>query len=253
MGFFYGLWCHIEALKIFRQKKSLIFWASLRFITLIVLFVILSAIAISNNREVLQLLWLKPQNYFLVILWYLLLFITSIILMFAAGIISYIISQILFGVLIADHMSILTESIVTGKITNPQMSLGHLIFLIKQEIPRTFIPLITTSAIMVFGWILPLGVVLVVASVLLSCLFTAWDYTDLVPARALYSFKERFGMFKKDILGHLGFGLPFAVPFLNVLLFSMGPVSGTLFYLRKHKDGASKTTQDLDSLSQPNG
>jgi len=235
MGFFYGLWCHIEALKIFKQQKSLIFWALLRFIVLIVLFVILSTIAISYNKEVLQLFWIKPENYFLLILWYILLFLTSIVLMFVAGIISYIISQVLFGVLIADHMSILTERIITGNVTNPQMNLRHLIFLVKQEIPRTFIPLIITSAIMVFGWILPLGVVLVVASVLISCLFTAWDYTDLVPARALYSFKERFGIFKKEILGHLGFGLPFAIPFLNVVLFSIGPVSGTLFYLKKKK------------------
>ena len=57
---------------------------------------------------------------------------------------------------------------------------------------------------------------------------------DLVPARRLQPFSERFRFLLKTLPFHLGFGLLFLVPVLNILLLSFAPVGATLYYLEHH-------------------
>jgi len=94
--------------------------------------------------------------------------------------------------------------------------------------------------IMVFGWVTPLGPILTLLSSALAILFLSWDNTDLIPARNLVPFKKRFGFLMKTIPFHLGFGLPFLVPILNILFLSFAPVGATLYYLEKQ--GIKKRT-----------
>lgn len=234
MNLLYGLKCHWEALKIMKAKKSLIFWGLLRFLIILFLFIVLSFIALSYNHLLLEYIWTKPSSLMMLILWKIALVLLTILLLFVAGGLSYLISQILFGVVIADHMSYITEHILSGKEPKgtPPFSFSYLLFLIKQEIPRGTLPLLVSSSFIILGWLLPLGFIWVMVSSLVSCAFLAWDYTDLVPARMLKPFKERFTLFKRTFWGHVIFGLPFMIPFINVLFFSIGPVSGTVFYMR---------------------
>jgi CysZ protein len=90
---------------------------------------------------------------------------------------------------------------------------------------------------MLLGMLTPLGPVLAILSSGIVIIFLAWDNTDLVPARRFLSLRERFGLLLKSLLFHLGFGLPFLVPVLNILLLSFAPVGGTLYYLEE--DSAS--------------
>jgi len=49
-------------------------------------------------------------------------------------------------------------------------------------------------------------------------------------------FKKRFKMLSKALSFHLGFGLPFLIPGLNILLLSFAPVGATLYFIEKQKD-----------------
>jgi CysZ protein len=86
---------------------------------------------------------------------------------------------------------------------------------------------------MILGWFVLLGPVMVLLSSGIAIIFLAWDNTDLVPARRLVPFKNRFRHLLKNILFHLGFGLPFLIPGLNILFLSFSPVGATLYFLEK--------------------
>jgi CysZ protein len=87
---------------------------------------------------------------------------------------------------------------------------------------------------MILGWFVLLGPVTIFLSSAIAIIFLAWDNTDLTPARRLIPFKERFRFLSKSILFHIGFGLPYLVPVLNILFLSFSPVGATLYYLDKY-------------------
>jgi CysZ protein len=103
----------------------------------------------------------------------------------------------------------------------------------RQEIPRTIIP-VMISLFLMLGGLTPVGPVLAILSSCIAAIFLAWDNTDLLPARRLFPFKERFGFLKKNILFHLGFGLPFLIPVLNLIFLSFAPVGATIYHLDKN-------------------
>jgi CysZ protein len=95
---------------------------------------------------------------------------------------------------------------------------------------------------MAVGWLTPLGPFLTFGGPLVAAIFLAWDNTDLVPARRLYTFGERFQLLRRHLLFHLGFGLPFLIPLANVLLLSFAPVGATLYQIQKEQEGAAPQT-----------
>jgi CysZ protein len=158
----------------------------------------------------------------------------SILLAGIALLLAYLIGQLFFGLIIMDWMSRHTEKIVTGRINNPNNSalLYQLWFLIKQEIPRAIVPLIITLGIMLLGWFTPIGPFITIAASVVAAIFLAWDNTDLLPARRLVPFKQRFSILNQYFFFHLGFGLLFFIPVVNLILISFAPVGGTLFALK---------------------
>jgi len=81
-----------------------------------------------------------------------------------------------------------------------------------------------------------LGPVVVILSSAVAAVFLAWDNTDLIPARQLVPFKTRFRLLLDAIPFHLGFGLPFLIPGLNLLLLSFAPIGATLYHMDKNKE-----------------
>jgi CysZ protein len=108
-------------------------------------------------------------------------------------------------------------------------------FLIRQELPRNIFPVILTLLLMALGWFTPMGPVLTVVGPMAAAIFLAWDNTDLIPARNLQPFGQRFKVLVKTPLFHLGFGLPFLIPVLNLLFLSFAPVGATLYHLDREK------------------
>lgn len=226
---FRGLWLGLKTPK-------LLFLGFIRFIMAVTITIVSASFILHYHQEILNLMWNRPESAWVLWLWHLLSWLLSLVLVGIAAVLSYLISQILFSVVIMDYMSRITEIKMTGNVKEPvKMPMVKLfIYLIKQEIPRTIIP-IFISILLMLGGITPLGPILATLSCGIAAVFLAWDNTDLLPARQLVSFKDRFRFLLKNILFHLGFGLPFLIPGLNILFLSFAPVGATLYHLDRVK------------------
>lgn len=233
MAFIQGVRLNLEGFLLGLRTPRLLLLGLLRFVVILLIFLGAATFFFAYQADIIQLIWAKPTSAWVVWLWYLVSWIISLILLGVVTVVGYFIAQILFSVVIMDSMSRITEKVVTGKeLPPPTMPFfKHLIFLVRQEIPRAILPIVLALAIMVLGWLTPLGPILTVLSPLVAALFLAWDYTDLVPARRMLAFNQRFQLFRRHLLFHLGFGLLFLVPLLNLLLLSFAPVGATLFHL----------------------
>jgi CysZ protein len=235
MGFLNGLLFNLRGLKLGLTTGRLLFWGFVRFALLVLIMAMLTGLIMAYHQDLMSLVWARPESRWLIWLWHLVSWLASLFLIGLSAIVSFIISQVFFSALVMDYMARITELRIAGSVTEPQkLSLWKsLTSIILQEIPRSFIPLVISLLIMVFGWITPLGPILTVLSSALAIVFLSWDNTDLIPARNLVPFKKRFGFLLKTIPFHLGFGLPFLVPILNIVFLSFAPVGATLYYLEK--------------------
>jgi CysZ protein len=242
MGFLNGLLFNLRGLRLGLTTGKLLFWGFVRFLLLVLIMALLTGVILAYHQDLMSLLWTKPESRWFIWLWHLVSWLASLFLIGLSAIVSFILSQIFFSALVMDHMARITELRTTGTVREPEkLPLWKLfVTVILQEIPRSLIPLIVSLLILVFGWITPLGPVLTILSSAIAIVFLSWDNTDLIPARNLVPFKKRFGFLMKTIPFHLGFGLPFLVPILNIVFLSFAPVGATLYYLEKQKNNLTK-------------
>ncbi len=231
-----GITYNIRGLFLGLKTPKLLFWGFVRFFMVIAITIFAAMFILSYQEVIMKSIWSQPESAWVLWLWHVLSWLLSLILVGVSAVISYLISQILFSVIIMDHMSRITEMKITGEIKEPQSMplIMQFIYLIKQEIPRTIIP-VMISLILMLGGLTPLGPVLAIISSCIAAIFLSWDNTDLLPARRLFTFKERFSFLKKNIIFHLGFGLPFLIPVLNILFLSFAPIGATIYQLDKNK------------------
>ena len=231
MGFFDGIMYNLRGLKWALKSLKLLVLGLIRFCAVFLLSLICAGLIIAYHGEIMGLLWSRPESAWLTVVWHALSWIISLFLLGMSVILSYMVSQILFSVVIMDIMSRVTEKLATGKVDHMgQASLfKQFISLVTQEIPRTLFPLFCIMVFVICGWRTPLGPLLTLLSSLAAVIFLAWDNTDLVPARRLIPFKHRFRLLLNSLPFHLGFGLWFLIPVLNVLFLSLAPVGATLY------------------------
>jgi CysZ protein len=244
MGFLEGIRLNFRGLQMAFKSPALLFWGLLRFAVLVALTVVCAALIFVYHQEILNIVWSKPQSYWIAWLWYVLGWALAIFLAAAAAVGSYLTAQILFSVLITEHMSRLTERRITGRIIEPRRIswLRLFLYLVKQEIPRTVFPLAAAVLLWFLGWLTPAGPLVALISSAAALIFLAWDNTDLVPARRMVPFRGRLRILFKNLPFHLGFGLPFLVPGLNILLLSFAPVGGTLYHVQGKTEAAHRFT-----------
>ncbi|MBN1546417.1 MAG: EI24 domain-containing protein [Syntrophaceae bacterium] len=231
-----GLYYQFRGLAFAFRDRRLLWWGLIRFVVTAIVAVLLAGWTLTYHEAIMNLIWLKPENFWILILWQLVSWTTAIIMILLSVFLAYLVSQILFSVLIMDYMSRLTERKIRGFVEEPGGSsiVKMAFYLISQEVPRAILPAVAAPAIMILGWIFPFtGPVMVVLSIAITAVFLAWDNTDLVPARRLLPFRERWQLLRSKLLFHLGFGLPFLIPVVNLLFLSFAPVGATLYYLEK--------------------
>ena len=235
MDFLSGILYQFRGLKLALRSPKLLLLGLSRLIALILLMVALTGLILYYHSAILNLLWSRPESVWLVWLWYLVSWMVTLLLIGFSGIFAYLIAQILFSVLIMDLMSRITESMIKGQVMESKRMPFFLLFfyLIRQEIPRAVLPVAALLVPTILGWLTPFGPVLTVISSALAVIFLAWDNTDLLPARRLEPFKERWNSLIGNILFHLGFGIPFLIPGLNVVFLSFAPVGATLYQMDK--------------------
>lgn len=232
MGLIKGLTYNIRGLLLGLRTPRLLLLGLIRFCLIIAVTALAVSIILYFHNSLLSSIWPRPQSAWLIWLWYLVSWLMTIILMGLSAVIAYLISQILFSVVIMDKMSRITETIVTGKVSQAsQMNVWQqFIHLIKQEIPRAILPIFFTLLLTVLGWLTPFGPLVTLVLTSAAVVFVAWDNTDLTPARRLHPFGTRFRFLLKTIPFHLGFGLLFLIPVANILFLAFAPVGATLYY-----------------------
>ncbi len=237
MEFFSGIKYNIRGFSLALKTPSLLMLGLLRFFVVFILTLFLSGMILYWHDEILAMIWKAPEGGWLVYVWNIVSWLLSLLLAGIAMLISYLIAQLFFGVFIMDYMSRITERIVLGhEVPFDQGSWFQFFFyLIRQEIPRAVLPVLITIVIMLAGLFTPVSPFIFVLSSAVAGMFLAWDNTDLIPARRMIPLGNRINFFKKNILFHLGFGLLFLIPWLNILFLSFAPVGATLYFLDREQ------------------
>ncbi|MFP4036628.1 MAG: EI24 domain-containing protein [Desulfobacteraceae bacterium] len=235
MGVISGLIYNIRGLAMALRSGKLFFWGIVRFVFVLLITILSAGLILVFHQDIMGALWTRPESIWVVWLWHLLSWALSLALVALSALFSFLLSQILFSVLVMDLMSRHTERMLSGRVIEGEsMSIPRLfLFLVKQEIPRTIIPVGISLLLALLGWFTPLGPVVVPLSSAAAAIFLAWDNTDLTPGRRGLVFKERFKVLLKSLPFHLGFGLPFLIPGLNLIFLAFAPVGGTLYSLRE--------------------
>jgi CysZ protein len=105
-----------------------------------------------HHQDILNLIWIKPESVWLVWLWHAVSWLLSLLLAGICVILSYLLSQLLFAVIIMDAMSRITERISIGHMTEQEQTplLQQFFYLVRQEIPRTTLPVLV--ALLLMAW-----------------------------------------------------------------------------------------------------
>ena len=237
MGVISGIRYNIRGLALAVRTPSLLVLGLIRFLVVLLLTRVLSGMILYWHDEILAMVWQMPENPWLVYLWHGVSWILSLVLAALAMVVSYLVAQVFFCVFIMDYMSQITERMVLGD--DARKVQGSMIefffYLIRQEIPRAVVPVIISMVLLLMGLFTPLSIFVLVISSVAASLFLAWDNTDLVPARRMVPFRERVGFLKSNLGFHLGFGLLFLIPWLNILFLSFAPVGATLYVIEREQ------------------
>ncbi|MEJ2233553.1 MAG: hypothetical protein P8X67_06480 [Syntrophobacterales bacterium] len=196
MNLLSGISYNLRGLRLGIKTPKLLVLGLIRFAAVVIITILAASFILVYHEKILHLIWAKPASQWIRWLWYGLSWLLSLFLVGLSAILSY---------------------------------------LVKQEIPRTILPIFVILLLMVLGWLTPLGPVLAILSSGIAVIFLAWDNTDLVPARRLYPYKKRFKLLLDSLTFHLGFGLLFLIPVLNILFLSFAPVGATIYFIDKHR------------------
>ena len=237
MNLYYGITYNLKGVALAFKTPKLLMLGILRFFIVLFFTFILSGLVLYWHEQILILLWKMPESVWLVYVWKVVSWLLSIFLAAIAMVLSYLIAQLFFCVFIMDYMSRITEKIILGsEVPIEQESwISYFIYLVKQEIPRAIIPVLISLIIMLLGLMTPISPIIIIISSIAAIVFLAWDNTDLVPARRMKPFNVRIKFLRKHLMFHIGFGLLFLVPWLNILFLSFAPVGATLYYIEKEE------------------
>ncbi len=235
MNFLYGLQYNLKGVMLALRTPKLLILGLLRFGITLSITLLISGLILYWHTEILNMIWTMPESGWLVYVWKALSWFLSLILAVISMVIAYLIAQLFFCVFIMDYMSRITETIVKGRQADfaPESWVHFFLHLIKQELPRAIIPVLISLFIMIVGLFTPLGPVIIIISSITAVVFLAWDNTDLIAARRLSPYRVRIDFLKHNIFFHIGFGLLFLIPWLNIIFLSFAPVGATLFLIEK--------------------
>ncbi|MBW2022789.1 MAG: hypothetical protein JRI51_08020, partial [Deltaproteobacteria bacterium] len=154
MGFFQGISYNFRGLFFSLRSPKLLILGIIRFVAVLILTIILATLILAYHQQILNLIWAKPSSHWIIWLWHIVSWLLSFLLVGTSAVISYLVAQILFSVVIMDIMSRITERKVRGQVDEAKVSLLKLFgYLVRQEIPRTTIPVLISLVLMIVGWV----------------------------------------------------------------------------------------------------
>ncbi len=243
MTLFKGISYNFRGFMLGIKTPSLLALGMIRFALILAISLLAIGLVVAKYQQITNLIWTQPESAWVLWLWHVFSWFMVLLLAAVSSLIAFLIAQTLFAIVIMDYMSRITERKTAGKeLAPPDMPwFPYFFYLLKQEIPRAVIPILITIGLMIVGWLTPLSPIITIVTPIIAGTFLAWDNTDLVPARRLEPFRSRFRFLKNHLKFHVGFGLGFLIPGLNILLLSFAPVGATLFYVEQI-DGPKENT-----------
>jgi len=242
-SFLMGINYNLRGLRMGIRTPALLALGLLRFVLLALITLTAAVLILTRYQDILGLMWARPESAWIAWLWVVASWLLALLLIAVSAVLGFLAAQILFSVLIMDAMSQITEKRATGQVrgcAHKKGWAGWFIHLLRQEIPRAVLPIMLSLLLLVFGWFTPFGLVFTILAPLTAAVLLAWDNTDLVPARRMNAFANRLVFLRTHLGFHLGFGILFLVPLLNLLLLSFAPVGATLYYLEKIDSGGGE-------------
>ena len=241
MSLFKGISYNFRGLGMGVKTPKLLLLGIIRIAVVILLTIVAAMLIYYYLQANINDIWQKPESNWIIWLWYVGVFLLYLILVGISVVLAYLVAQIIFSVVIMDQMSRITEKMLTGQVIEPHSMpfWKQFFFLIKQEIPRAVLPILITLLLTIVGWVTPFGPIIAIITTAAAMIFLAWDNTDLIPARRQTPFSARFKLLTATLPFHLGFGLPFLIPILNIILLSFAPVGATLYHIEKQKTNRS--------------
>jgi len=235
MSLLKGISYNFRGLGMGLKTPKLLLLGIIRIVVVILLTIVAAMLIYYNFQTIIKHIWDKPDSHWIIWLWYVFTWLLYLILVGFSVVLAYLVSQIIFSVIIMDQMSRITEKMITGQVDEPHNLpfWKQFFYLIKQEIPRTILPILITLLLTIVGWLTPFGPIVTIITTGAAMIFLAWDNTDLIPARRMTPFTERLKLMTGALPFHLGFGIPFLIPILNIVLLSFAPVGAALYYIEK--------------------
>lgn len=248
MTLFKGISYNFRGFILGLKTPSLLVLGMIRFGVILFLSLFAIGMILAKYQQIANLIWTQPESAWILWLWYVFSWVLVLLLAAVSTLVAFLVAQLLFAIVIMDYMSRITERKAAGKeAAPPDMPwFPYFFYLLKQEIPRAVIPILVSMGAMLVGWLTPLSPILTVVSPIIAGTFLAWDNTDLVPARRLEPIRSRFRFLRENLKFHVGFGLGFLIPGLNILLLSFAPVGATLFYIEQIDKGPETSVQTTD-------
>ncbi len=242
MNLFNGISYNFRGLGLGLKTPKLLLLGLIRILAVILLTIVAATLIFYYHQDIVRHIWDKPESNWVIWLWYVFDWLLALVLVGLSVVLAYLLSQIIFSVVIMDQMSRITEKMITGHVNEPHSMTfwKQFFYLIKQEVPRALLPISITLMLTILGWLTPFGPFVAVIATGAAMVFLAWDNTDLIPARRLTPFSERFKLMTGALAFHLGFGLPFLIPVLNIVLLSFAPVGATLYFIEKQEPDRRK-------------
>ena len=105
MGLIQGFKYNLAGLRLGLSTPKLLMMGLVRLGAMVAATVIGAALALAYHDELMAALWQRPENLWWVWLWYLAAWLLALVLIGLSVILGYLVSQVLFSVLIMDLMS----------------------------------------------------------------------------------------------------------------------------------------------------
>ncbi len=115
MDLFSGIAYNYKGLKLGVKTPSLLFLGLVRFVVVVAITIASAGLVLSYYHEILGLIWGRPESSWVVWLWHLVSWLVALLLVGLSSVVSFLVSQLLFSVIIMDAMSRITEQRVTGQ------------------------------------------------------------------------------------------------------------------------------------------
>ena len=115
MSLISGIMYNLRGMWLGVRTPKLLFLGLARFFVIVILTIASTSLFLYYHEQILTLVWTRPDNQWLVWLWQFFSWLLSIILAGVAALFAYLLSQMLFSVVIMDYMSQITERITTGQ------------------------------------------------------------------------------------------------------------------------------------------